>query len=131
MWFDVALYAAVLAAAVILRPRTTTWKVALVLAALAFPLWILARAQLGSAVSFRAKAIRLVTTGLYSRIRHPVYVFGTLASLSTLLALQIWPVFALGVAAIPITLRRALREQQVLAAAFGEEYERYKARTWF
>jgi protein-S-isoprenylcysteine O-methyltransferase Ste14 len=131
MWFDVAIYAAVLAAAVLLRPRTTIWRVALVLAAVTFPLWILARAQLGSAVSFRAKASRLVTSGLYSRIRHPVYVFGTLASLSALLALQIWPIFALGVAAIPITLIRARREQQVLAAAFGEEYQRYKARTWF
>lgn len=131
MWFDVAIYAAVLAVAVLLRPRTTIWKVALVLAAVTFPLWILARAQLGSAVSFRAKATRLVTSGLYARIRHPVYVFGTLASLSALLALQIWPIFALGVAAIPITLLRARREQQVLAAAFGEEYQRYKARTWF
>ncbi len=35
-----------------------------------------ARMQLGRAFSIRAKATRLVTTGLYARIRNPIYVFG-------------------------------------------------------
>jgi protein-S-isoprenylcysteine O-methyltransferase Ste14 len=130
LWGDVAFYATILAAAAALRPRTTTWKVALLVAALTFPFWIAARVQLGSAVSLWPRASHLVTSGLYSRLRHPVYVFGTIASLSALLALQIWPVFALGVALVPLTVLRARREEQVLSAAFGEEYQRYKARTW-
>jgi protein-S-isoprenylcysteine O-methyltransferase Ste14 len=28
-------------------------------------------------------------------------------------------------------IARARKEERVLAAAFGEEYERYKAGTWF
>jgi protein-S-isoprenylcysteine O-methyltransferase Ste14 len=72
-----------------------------------------------------------VTSGLYSKVRHPVYVFGTVASLSTLLTLQIWPLLALGVALIPITWLRMRREERVLGAAFGEQYERYRERTWF
>jgi protein-S-isoprenylcysteine O-methyltransferase Ste14 len=131
MWGDVAFYVAVLAAAAMFKPRTGTWVVAMVLAAIAFPLWIAARVQLGSAMSFKAKASRLVTSGLYSRVRHPVYVFGTIASLSALLALQIWPVVALGLAAVPFTIIRARREQRVLAAAFGDEYRRYLEKTWF
>ena len=126
-----AFYLAVLVTAVLRRPRTTAWFVALALAAVAYPLWILARVQLGAALSLWPEARTLVTTGLYSRIRHPVYVFGTAASLASLLALQIWPVFAIGVALVPLTLLRAHREGKVLEAAFGERYRLYRERTWF
>ena len=43
-----------------------------------FRLFVLARIQLGQAFSVQAKASTLVTTGLYSRIRNPIYVFGAL-----------------------------------------------------
>ena len=112
-------------------PRTRVWVAALAAAAVFFPLWIVARVQLGAALSLWPEARTLVTTGLYSRIRHPVYVFGTAASLSSLLALQIWPVLAIGVALVPLTLVRAHREQKVLEAAFGDRYRRYSEQTWF
>ena len=32
---------------------------------------------------------------------------------------------------VPMQVVRARKEERVLAAAFGEEYERYKAGTWF
>jgi len=131
IWGDIAFYLAVLIAAVILRPRTRIQIAALAVAAVAFPLWIAARVQLGSALSLWPEARTLVTTGLYSRIRHPVYLFGTVASLSALLALQIWPVFAIGVALVPLTLVRAWREQRVLESAFGERYREYREQTWF
>src|SRR4249919_564966 len=73
VWGDVAFYLAVLAIAVAVAPRTKYWVAGIVLAAIAFPLWIAARVQLGSSFSFRAEAHRLVTTGLYAKIRHPVY----------------------------------------------------------
>jgi protein-S-isoprenylcysteine O-methyltransferase Ste14 len=131
IWGDVAFWLGVLVAAIFLGPRTTAWVAGIILAAIAFPLWIVARMQLGSAFSIMPQARGLVTSGLYSRIRHPVYVFGTLASLSALLALQVWRLFALGVALVPISLLRARREEQVLEAAFGEEYRRYREQTWF
>ncbi|HKW32523.1 MAG TPA: hypothetical protein VJN92_05935 [Candidatus Acidoferrum sp.] len=43
-----------------------------------FALLIVARIQLGGSFSVRAKAQMLVTHGLYSRIRNPIYVFGGL-----------------------------------------------------
>jgi len=131
IWGDIAFYLAVLIAAMVLRPRTRVQVAAIAVAAVAFPLWIAARVQLGSAISLWPEARTLVTSGLYSRIRHPVYLFGTVASLAALLALQIWPVFAIGVALVPLTLFRARREQQVMEAAFGERYRRYKEETWF
>ena len=81
IWGDIAFYLAVLIAAVILRPRTRVQVAAIAVAAVAFPLWIAARVQLGSALSFWPEARTLVTSGLYARIRHPVYLFGTVASL--------------------------------------------------
>jgi protein-S-isoprenylcysteine O-methyltransferase Ste14 len=131
IWGDVAFWLAVLVAAILLGPRTNAWVAGIILAAISFPLWIVARMQLGSAFSVMPQARRLVTSGLYARIRHPVYVFGTIASMSALLALQIWRLFAIAVVLVPITLLRARREQQVLEAAFGDEYRRYRERTWF
>ncbi len=49
--------------------------------AIAFPAFILfciARLQLGRSFSIEAKATELVTTGVYSKIRNPIYVFGAL-----------------------------------------------------
>jgi protein-S-isoprenylcysteine O-methyltransferase Ste14 len=126
----VAFYLALLAFAVWKRPHTPTLAVALVLAGASFPLWILARLQLGRAFSFGARADHLVTTGLYSRIRHPVYVFGSIASLASVLALQVWWILALCLLLQPITVLRARREEQVLRAAFGDAYERYRRGTW-
>ncbi len=73
----------------------------------------------------------MVTTGLYARIRHPVYVFGTLAGLGSLVALQVWPILIFGLALTPITMLRSIREDRVLKSAFGAEYDRYQAQTWF
>jgi protein-S-isoprenylcysteine O-methyltransferase Ste14 len=130
-WGDVAFYLALLVFAVWTRPHSPLLAGALVASALAFPLWITARIQLGSAFSFRAKAHHLVTTGLYSRIRHPVYLFGSIAGMASVLALQVWWVFLLALLLEPITVMRAIREERVLEARFGEEYVRYRAQTWF
>jgi protein-S-isoprenylcysteine O-methyltransferase Ste14 len=131
IWGDLAFWLAVLVAAILRGPRTTAWVSGIVLAALSFPLWILARIQLGTAFSIMPRARGLVTSGLYARMRHPIYVFGTLAALGGLLALQIWPLFAAVAGLIPITLLRIRREEQVLDQAFGAEYRRYRERTWF
>ena len=44
-------------------------------------LLVLARIQLGGSFSVRPKAQALVTHGLYSRIRNPIYLFGAALSL--------------------------------------------------
>jgi len=130
-WGDVAFYVAVLAVAAAVAPRTGYWFAGMALAAVAFPLWVAARIQLGSAFSLRAEARQLVTTGFYARVRHPVYLFGTAAALGCFLALQLWPLFWAMVALGGVTLLRIRKEDRVLRQAFGEEYEEYRRRTWF
>jgi protein-S-isoprenylcysteine O-methyltransferase Ste14 len=131
VWGDVAFYLAVLVVAIVVAPRTRYWIAGIALAAIAFPLWVTARIQLGSAFSFRAEARRLVTTGLYSKIRHPVYFFGTAAAVGSFLALQVWLLFWAMVALGGVTLLRIRKEDRVLHEAFGEEYDEYRRRTWF
>lgn len=110
----------------------TPWRVAgLAIAGPALVLFVLARIQLGRAFSVQAKASTLMTTGIYARIRSPIYVFGGLL----ILGLFIWAhrpwwllIFAL---LIPIQLLRARKEEQTLRAKFGDAYLEYKRKTWF
>ena len=94
-------------------------------------LLILARIQLGGSFSVSAKAQALVTQGLYSRIRNPIYVFGGLTIVGVFLFFSLPKFLWLLVALIPLQVYRARKEEQVLAAKFGDEYRAYKAQTWF
>src|SRR5436309_2264305 len=80
---------------------------------------VLARRTLGRSFSIRAKATALVTTGIYSRIRNPIYVFGMVYAAGIFLIIR-KPVFwILLVLMIPIQVVRARREASVLENKFG------------
>jgi protein-S-isoprenylcysteine O-methyltransferase Ste14 len=103
-------------------------------AALAVPsfiLWLLSRIQLGSSFSIRPQAKGLVTQGLYSKIRNPVYVFGSIF-IAGIILYSGQPVFLLIFAVIiPMQVIRARKEANVLEAAFGDAYREYRKKTWF
>jgi len=110
----------------------TPWQiVGLAIFLPAFLLFVLARIQLGRAFSIKAKASTLVTTGLYARIRNPIYLFGWLMSVGIFIFahrpwwLLIW------VPLIPLQVFRIRKEEQVLEAKFGDAYRDYKRGTWF
>lgn len=110
---------------------TTMQTVGLCLMVVGFVLWTVARFQLGNSLTVSAQAKQLVTAGLYSRIRNPIYVFGStlIAGLTLVLGRPLWLlIFA---AIIPLQLWRARKESHVLEAKFGEEYRKYRAATWF
>jgi protein-S-isoprenylcysteine O-methyltransferase Ste14 len=68
---------------------------------------------------------------LYARFRNPIYLFAELFILGVALVMRSsWPVVLLLVA-IPIHVLRARKEAVVLEAASGDEYRRYRGRTWF
>jgi protein-S-isoprenylcysteine O-methyltransferase Ste14 len=133
-WIDIAgylIYFAFFGLVIVAGPRDTLWLVALCLSAGCSVLWFVARWQLGDAFSVAPEARQLVTRGLYSKIRHPIYVFGTLAFLFLVLALQGWFALIIWSVVILIQVRRARREEHVLEEMFGEEYTSYRSRTWF
>jgi protein-S-isoprenylcysteine O-methyltransferase Ste14 len=124
-------YLAFLGLGIVAGLHNTLANVALCLSLACFVLWFVSRWQLGDAFSVTAQACHLVTRGIYSKIRHPIYIFGTLSFLFVVLALQGWPALIIWMVVILIQVARVRREERVLAEAFGEEYTEYKARTWF
>lgn len=96
-----------------------------------FVLWLIAKLQLGSSFTARAEARALVTHGLYSKIRHPIYFFSTFALIGTAICLRSRWFDFLVVVMVPLQLWRARREERVLEAGFGSAYLEYRRRTWF
>ncbi len=73
----------------------------------------------------------LVTRGVYSRVRHPVYVFSSLAFLGLLLYLNVPEGILLVLPVEVVLFQRARQEEQHLEALYGEQYRPYKQQTWF
>ncbi len=92
---------------------------------------VLARYTLGRSFSITVKATELVTTGIYSRIRNPIYVSGVIFILGLIVTVR-RPVLGLVlVFIIPMQIIRARREARVLEGKFGDAYRQYRDRTWF
>jgi protein-S-isoprenylcysteine O-methyltransferase Ste14 len=96
-----------------------------------FVLWTIARFQLGSSFAVTAQARQLVSRGLYSKIRNPIYIFGSCVIAGVFLALgHPWWLLVF-IVVIPMQIWRARKEAAVLESKFGEQYRTYKASTWF
>src|SRR5437588_11235084 len=90
-----------------------------------------ARWQLGRSFSVTPQASQLVTHGLYSKIRNPIYVFSGLMLAGIVIALERPYALLFLLVLIPVQVLRANKEAKVLEAKFGETYREYKAKTWF
>ncbi len=90
-----------------------------------------ARFQLGESFSVVPRAKKLVTHGLYSKIRNPIYVFGAVAILGMFLILQIPRLWVLLGLLVLLQIFRARKEAGVLEAKFGDQYRAYRSQTWF
>lgn len=91
----------------------------------------MSRWTLGSSFSVTAQARELVTRGIYSRIRNPIYVSGSVFIAGLILISgkpEMWILLAV---IVVVQIVRARREARVLEAKFGDEYRRYRRQTWF
>ena len=129
----IAVAAGVLAAICRFRPPvwTATQTAGLCVLVVGFVGWTIARFQLGSSFSATAQARHLVTKGLYSKFRNPIYIFGScvIAGVILVIGKPVW--LLIFVIIIPMQILRSRKESAVLEAAFGEEYRKYRAGTWF
>ena len=79
----------------------------------------------------QAKATTLVTTGVYSRIRNPIYIFGAMFILGIIIWMgRPWLLLIFAVM-IPLQVVRSRNEERVLTEKFGAAYLDYKQKTWF
>lgn len=130
-WLDLTIFAGCLLYVMATGSHALSWWVGLAVAVALLPFWVWSRIVLGASFTVRPEARRLVTSGPYARLRHPVYVFGTPAVLGLLVAYLGFGGIVLAFIIIPVEILRVRREEAALEAAFGEEYRAYKERTWF
>jgi protein-S-isoprenylcysteine O-methyltransferase Ste14 len=112
-------------------PRDALRDIGLCLAVFGLAGVIAARYSLGRSFSVMAKATELVTSGLYSRIRNPIYVFSWFFVIGVVMMMRFPLLYLVPIVLIPIQIARARNESRVLEEKFGEEYRRYRASTWF
>ena len=107
-------------------------SVALVWAGVALAVW--ARWHLGEYWSGRItlkEGHKLIRTGPYARLRHPIYSGLDLAAIGTALAIDRWRC-AVGVCIIILGFAiKAKREEAMLAGQFGEEFQEHIRQTGF
>jgi len=89
------------------------------------------RYTLGESFSITPKATALVTTGIYSRIRNPIYICAEVFLLGIVFMLRRPELLIILLVLIPVQVWRAGQEAAVLEAKFGDAYREYRRRTWF
>jgi protein-S-isoprenylcysteine O-methyltransferase Ste14 len=111
-------------------PWTPMRIAGLIMLLVSLGLLTLARVQLGNSFSVTPQAKQLVRHGIYSKVRHPVYVFGLLLLCGFALYVNM-PLLLLGlVVLLPVQVVRARAEEKVLEEKFGAEYAEYRKTTW-
>jgi protein-S-isoprenylcysteine O-methyltransferase Ste14 len=91
-------------------------------------LCILAVLDLARSLSIMPEARKLVTTGLYARIRHPLYLAEDIALLGIALQFRSWPAAVVLAVHFYFQIRRMDWEEGILTAAFPE-YAEYQHRS--
>ena len=89
---------------------------------------VFALAHLGRSFSVMAEARRLVTSGPYRFVRHPLYVFEAVASLGILVQFFSFYSVVIYVIHCLLQLQRMKKEEAVLEVVFPE-YQTYKLKT--
>jgi protein-S-isoprenylcysteine O-methyltransferase Ste14 len=113
------------------RPWTGLRIAGAILAVAGYVLLFTARIQLGTSFAVTPQAKTLVTRGLYSRIRNPIYLFVDVMWFGLTLFLHLYWLFVPLVILLVLHVFRVRREGEVLQEAFGQTYLDYRKRTWF
>ncbi len=109
--------------------------IAIIVTILGFTIWITGRIQLGGSFQLDAKAKNLVTSGVYSKIRHPIYFGGFLVMIGWVLyvfktSLFIFLLFLI-ILYIILQIKRIRNEETVLKNKYKNKYTKYKEKTIF
>ena len=118
---------------ILLTPRSASvafWdSVSTVMILVGTTMAILAVLDLGRSMSIMPEARRLVTGGLYARIRHPLYLSEEIAVVGLCLQFRNWLTLPILLVHLYFQIRRMDWEEGILARAFAG-YAEYRQRTY-
>jgi protein-S-isoprenylcysteine O-methyltransferase Ste14 len=81
----------------------------------------------GTNVNPREPALKIVSHGIYSHLRNPMYVGGMVGLLGIILAFGLeWTFVLLVIGSLVLHFGVVLREERYLERKFGDDYRRYK-----
>lgn len=70
-----------------------------------------------------------MTTGPYSRVRHPLYSVHNLFNLGMIFLTANIPLIIFAIIGVPLTYARMKDEERMMVEKFGPDYENYIERT--
>lgn len=98
-------------------------------------IWILGLITLKDAFQIRADAKILIENGIYSKIKHPIYLGGFIIDLGLIIftyhTFLFWYLIGYTIIGNLIQLFRIKNEEKILLDKFGKKYIMYKKNTWF
>jgi protein-S-isoprenylcysteine O-methyltransferase Ste14 len=98
-----------------------------------FGLWVMVGGRrtfvrAGTNVNPHQPSLKIVSEGIYSHLRNPMYVGATVGLLGIILAFGLeWTFVLLVIGSLILHFGVVLREERYLERKFGDEYLRYKA----
>ena len=95
------------------------------IALIALPLLLLPRSGEAPPGQGITETTRVVDSGLYAVVRHPLYLGWMLVHVALVLLAQHWLVLVIAVIGLTCVYVICLQEERRLLARFGEEYARY------
>ncbi|UCH05804.1 MAG: isoprenylcysteine carboxylmethyltransferase family protein, partial [Candidatus Thorarchaeota archaeon] len=104
----------------------------LVLGIVAVPLVWWAHRTLGESFSYALEVKeeqRLITSGPYAKVRHPVYTSHVLFNFGLALVASNWIFLLIWAVGIPFTYHRMFSEEKMMIQEFGDEYVTYMKQT--
>jgi protein-S-isoprenylcysteine O-methyltransferase Ste14 len=106
-------------------------KIGSLISVLSFILWTVSRIHLEESIEENPESERLVTDGIYSKIRQPMYIFSSMCLFGLSLALNSAIFYVIFLVLVFLQLNKMKQRELLLEERFGEEYRKYKKRTWF
>jgi len=97
-------------------------------------IWWLGKLRLGDAfydVLEKPNAKRLITTGVYSKIRHPIYLGMILVTIGWALLFNFSIMYLLTVGFVVFLLIKMHIEDKFLSRKFRQKWQNYRKNSWF
>ncbi|MBD3228796.1 MAG: hypothetical protein GF329_11475 [Candidatus Lokiarchaeota archaeon] len=108
--------------------------VGLVLYVLGYTIYALGRIELGGMYSDLWEEVKIgegiKKTGIFSKMRHPLYGGGVIFELGIVILFQTWLGLLLFIPLSIIMVRQAYKEEQWLIENYEDEYKAYMKKTW-